>query len=279
MTLFASSIKLLHAADNLWLGESDPLWAHPGGRFGGWTAAVLLKAAMSEPYETPPTAVPQGRPGTRGDPLSLTVIFTDAVNDGPIEISTRLLRAGSRLEFWRAELIQAGKVRAPAQITFGMRRATISFADAVMPEAPPPNDPSLVKSGPPTKFGEQIDARWLTASPLAAMGGVEGPARSVFWVRQAGGLAMDHVLLALLADYAPPRAMYRRASAFMSSTVSMNVYFHATPEELEAVGDDFVLSEVVCRRCDGGYFDHALTLWSRSGALLATSEQVAAFRD
>jgi acyl-CoA thioesterase len=59
----------------------------------------------------------------------------------------------------------------------------------------------------------------------------------------------------------------------------MNVYFHAMPDELAGVGDDWVLSEVDCRRCEGGYFDHQLKLWSRSGALLATSEQVAAFRD
>ena len=44
-------------------------------------------------------------------------------------------------------------------------------------------------------------------------------------------------------------------------------------------GNDFILSEVHCRRCEGGYFDHELKLWSRNGVLLATSEQVAAFRD
>jgi acyl-CoA thioesterase len=65
----------------------------------------------------------------------------------------------------------------------------------------------------------------------------------------------------------------------MTSTVSMTVHFHATPEELAEVGDSYVLSEVHCRRCEGGYFDHELKLWSRSGALLATSEQMAAFRD
>ncbi len=53
--------------------------------------------------------------------------------------------------------------------------------------------------------------------------------------------------------------------------MSMNIYFHASPEDLAAVGEDYVLNETVCRRCEGGYFDHELHLWSRSGALLATS--------
>ena len=64
-----------------------------------------------------------------------------------------------------------------------------------------------------------------------------------------------------------------------SATVSMTTHFHATPDEMTAVGSRFVLSEVHCRRCEGGYFDHELRLWSPDGALLATSEQVAAFRD
>jgi acyl-CoA thioesterase len=263
MNLFSSAVKLTPAGENLWAGVADPDYAHPGGRFGGWTAAALLKAAMEEP-------------GERGDPLSLTVLFTDAVNDGPIFVSTRLLRAGARLQFWRAELSQGDKVRAHAQIAFGVRRETDGFTDAVMPAMPPPNDPSLLAFSPPTKFGEQLQARWKN-SPMTPGEGV--PARSLFWSRHKWGFGMDYLLLALLADYAPPRVGIKRGTFLMSSTVSMNVYFHAKPDELAEVGDDWVLSEVDCRRCEGGYFDHVLKLWSRSGALLATSEQVAAFRD
>jgi acyl-CoA thioesterase len=90
---------------------------------------------------------------------------------------------------------------------------------------------------------------------------------------------MDHAQLAMLADFSPPRVMIKRGAFMLSSTVSMNIYFHASPEDLDAVGEDYVLNETDCRRCEGGYFDHELHLWSRSGALLATSEQVAAYRD
>jgi len=263
MNLFSSAVKLFPVGENLWTGSADPDYAHPGGRFGGWTAAALLKAAMEEP-------------GERGDPLSLTVLFTDAVNDGPIFVSTRLLRAGARLQFWRAELSQGEKVRAHAQITFGARRETKGFTDAILPEMPEPNDPSLLAFSPPTKFGQQLQARW---SPSTMSPGASAPARSLFWSRHKWGFGMDHLLLALLADYAPPRVAMKRGVFLMSSTVSMNVYFHAKPDELASVGDDWVLSEVECRRCEGGYFDHELKVWSRSGALLATSEQVAAFRD
>ncbi len=264
MTTFASSIVLKQAGANLWAGEADPAYSHFGGRFGGWTAAVLLRAAMLEE-------------GERGDPLSLTVLYPDAIGDGPIQVSTRLLRSGSRLQFWRSELSQRDKLCAHAQVTFGIRRKTTRFTDAVMPAPPPPESDKLVESVPAVPFGQQFSARWATQSPL--LGADDGPASSLFWIRDKQGRAIDHVLLAALADFAPPRVMYKTRKFMMSSTVSMTVHFHATPEELADVGGNYVLSEVHCRRCEGGYFDHELKLWSRSGVLLATSEQVAAFRD
>ena len=107
----------------------------------------------------------------------------------------------------------------------------------------------------------------------------EEPTRSMFWLRDVHQREADYVLLALMSDFAPPRPAWKRKTMVPSSTVSMTIHFHATPDELAEVKSDFVLSEVECRRSEGGYFDHELKLWSRSGALLATSEQVAAFRD
>ncbi len=264
MQKFADAIDLKPAAENLWAGTADTDYSHPAGQFGGWTAAALLKAAMLESGEDP-------------HPLSLTVLFTDAVGGGPIEVGTRLLRAGARLQFWRAELSQRGKVCAHAQITFGARRATCGFTDAVMPQIPPADDPSLVSFSAPSKFGEQLEAHWPPGPGMFA--GPDAPARTVAWTRHRHGYTMDFTLLTMLADYAPPRIMMKRARFMLSSTVSMNIYFHGSAEEVDGVGSDFVLTETDCRRCEGGYFDHELKLWSRSGALLATSEQVAAFRD
>ncbi len=264
MPNFADLIQLRPAAENLWAGEADTTYSHPGGQFGGWTAAVLLTAAMMEP-------------GERGGPLSLTVMFTDAIGAGPIEISTRPLRAGARLQFWRAELSQRGKVCAHAQITFGMRRPSAGFTDAEMPSVPPPEDPSMTSFSPPTRFGEQLDGRSPPWPPSYKPGA--GPARTMFWTRHQHGVGMDYALLAMMADFAPPRPMIKRGTFMMSSTVTMNVYFHASEAELAAVGEDYTLNDTVCRRCEGGYFDHELHLWSRSGALLMTSEQVAAYRD
>jgi acyl-CoA thioesterase len=262
---FASAIDLRAAAPNLWAGEADLDYSHPGGQFGGWTAAALLKAAMMEE-------------GERGPPLSMTVLFTDAIGAGPIEIETRLLRAGGRLQFWRSEATQRGKVCAHAQVTFGVRREAAGFTDAkpLFP-LPPPDDPRMISFGPPTRVGQMIEIRTLPRPPeLAAP---DAPANAVFWARHNQRFAIDHALLAMLADFAPGGPMIKLQRMIRSSTVSMNIYFHGTEAELAAAGDDYTQIDAECRRCEGGYFDQSLRLWSRQGALLLTAEQVAAYRD
>lgn len=58
----------------------------------------------------------------------------------------------------------------------------------------------------------------------------------------------------------------------------MSVYFYATEAELAAVGADFILSEVAGVRAEGSTSGLTMRLWSRQGALLATSEQLCWFR-
>jgi acyl-CoA thioesterase len=265
---YESSLELKPAAENLWAGEADPAYGHLGGqgRFGGWTAALLQKAVMLEPGDRPP-------------PLSLTVLFTDGIGDGPVEVSTRLLRAGARLQFWRSEISQRGKLCAHAQATFGVRRRTDAFTDAAFPNVAPPGAPGQVESSPPIPFGQQFVALWTTPSPFDPGVDPAQSARSLVWVRDSHGRAIDALLLTVIADFAPPRVMFKRKTFVQSSTVSMTVHYHATPEELAAIGADYVLSEVDCLRCEGGYFEHSLRIWSRRGALLASSVQVAAYRD
>lgn len=264
MSTFGDSIVLTSTGPNQWAGEADPNYAHPGGRFGGWTAAALVEAARREP-------------GERGAPLSLSMLYLDPIKDGAVQISTRLLRAGKRIQFWRAELRQGETLCAHAQITFGVRAPSDSFTDVEMPKVPPPEDKSLLEGEAPVPFLQQFRIRWITASPLNLQDQGE-KASTQTWVKDVRERPIDNVLLAAMADLTPPRVLFHRKSWVMSSTVSMSVHFHATPEELERVGSDFVLSDVECRRCEGGYFDHELKLWSRDGALLATSEQVAVYK-
>ena len=266
MLSFEDSIHLVAAGEGHWSGEVDPAYKGFGSQFGGWTAAALLKAIVVEP-------------AAKGAPLSQSVLFLESINDGAYEISTRLIRSGARLQFWRSELHQNGKCCAHAQVTMGVRRETISFTDAVMPAAPPPETQGLGEWSPPAGFGAQFRSRWVTDLPRTPGRDMTKPASSLVWQQDRAGRPLDILMLAALVDLAPPRVIWKRDVITASSTVSMTTHFHATPEEIEMTASRFMLSEVHCRRCEGGYFDHELKIWSPDGALLATSEQVAAFRD
>ena len=103
-------------------------------------------------------------------------------------------------------------------------------------------------------------------------------ARSVFWVRETSGRPLDAVQLAYLADNFPPRSWSRRTEPGPYSTLTLSVYFAATDAELAAVGDDDVLLDVASSRAESSTVAAHARLWSRSGVLLATTEQLGWFR-
>jgi hypothetical protein len=63
-----------------------------------------------------------------------------------------------------------------------------------------------------------------------------------------------------------------------SSTLTLSAYFYASAAELAAIGGDFILSEAVGTRASQSLVGSQLNMWSRAGALLATSEQLCWFK-
>jgi hypothetical protein len=64
----------------------------------------------------------------------------------------------------------------------------------------------------------------------------------------------------------------------MTTTLSLTAYLHADADELACLGDDFILIECEGRVGGGGASDERSSYWSRAGRLLATSEQLAWYR-
>jgi len=62
------------------------------------------------------------------------------------------------------------------------------------------------------------------------------------------------------------------------ATITMSVYFHATQQEMEDMGDDFVLAPACGTRAVQSTAGSQAQLWSPKGALLATTEQVCWFK-
>ena len=63
-----------------------------------------------------------------------------------------------------------------------------------------------------------------------------------------------------------------------AGTISLTTYFHADQQQLDALGGDYVLASAHANRFSRGHFDQSAEVWSRDGALLATTHQIVYFK-
>jgi hypothetical protein len=246
-----------------WSAPSRPGLMLPGGRthWGGYALGLMMKSILAEPER-------------KGDPVSLTVSYIGALLDGESHISNRLLRQGGSLEFWRSEVSQnGGAPAAHGDFILGRRRPTRRFGWFEMPAAPPPE--ALESATPPVGFLHEYEMRLPYPFPRG-----DGSSDSLAWYRFKDGRALDYVTLAMAADRFPPRhvAVYGWG-ARQNSTISLSAYFHATPEEVAAVGSDFVLCHATGRSGSDSLFDMTASIWRRDGLLLLTTEQLCWFKE
>ena len=163
-----------------------------------------------------------------------------------------------------------------AIVTLARRPRTPDFAFATMPQAPPPEtlpDPEAPGEAGRHYGASAFERRTLEGFPPA----LSADSRSLAWVRSRRG-PLDKALLGMITDNSAPRAMYALGPTIMTTTLSLTAYLHATVEDLAEVGDDFILVECEGRVGGGGASDERSSYWRRDGKLLATSEQLAWYR-
>ena len=260
-----TALKLEGAGDGQWRGRADPVYEAANGMYGGLTAALLLKAVVSE--------------GTvMGTPSALTVSFVRPITPGSdILIRTRLLGASRSIQNWTAELSPEGSddVCALATVVMTTRRETDGFVEPEMPRVPPPEDVTQLLN-PPKGFGRQSPVRWALGT--LTNGSDLGKSHSAMWIREISGRRIDAIQLAYLCDNSPPRAFFVPSGMRTSATIIYSVYFVSPADELAEVGDDYTLMDVIGTRAANGTVGSRVNLWSRTGRLLATSEQLCWFR-
>jgi len=64
-----------------------------------------------------------------------------------------------------------------------------------------------------------------------------------------------------------------------AGTVSITTYFHADAGLLAAHGTGYLLARARAQRFFNGYFDQSAQLWTESGNLLATSNQIVYYKE
>lgn len=260
------SIPPTPVAPGRWTTHAGPEWRNPGGGlWGGYAIGLCIRVLEAEPEAV-------------GEALSLTLTYAAGLPSGDLDIRTRRLRQGGSIGVWEVELRPAGseEVSVHVMVTMARRPKTPDFAFAKMPAAPDPESlPSPEPPGGSLHFGASaFERRTLEGFPPKPT----GDSRSLAWVRSRRG-PLDKALLGMITDNSAPRAMYALGPAIMTTTLSLTAYLHATAEELAEVGDDFILVECEGRVGGGGASDERSSYWRRDGKLLATSEQLAWYRD
>jgi acyl-CoA thioesterase len=251
------------APDGTWLGFADPHYESLNGMFGGWTAAITLHAVLCAAHD-------------EARPSALTINFIGKVDPGAeVAIRAHRIGGGRSIGHWRAEVVAPTEGRALAQalVVLAARRSSDGHTEPTMPKVPPPDS---VPDGrpPPGPMGERTVQRPIYGFPPFNRGGT----KSLSWVRENTGRRVDHLQLAYLADAYPPRCFYWSDNFRPNATLTLSVYFHATDEEVAAIGDDYVLNEAIGTRGAHSTSGQQARLWSRQGALLATTEQLVWFR-
>lgn len=245
-------------------GATDPAYWNMVGPFGGWIASVLLGAVLDDPRR-------------RGDPISTSTSFVGPIEPGAFTLRVRRLRENRSTDFWWSELTQEqdGEERACAYATVALaqRPRTLSHLQEPPPEAGAPE--TFVPRRPPLQL-PWFDRYELLVGPSETLR-TGPPSRTLSWTRKHGH-ALDFRSLTEICDTAVPRIFYLTGTPSPIATVTMNVFFHASADELAAVGTDYVLCDGRWRIAHDGYFDEQQLVWSRSGRLLATTEQLVWYR-
>lgn len=262
---FDRAIELEVVSADVVRGRTHPEWANMVGPFGGVTVAVLLRAIESHPDRL-------------GEPVALTVNFAAPIADGEFEISRRAARTNRTNQHWILELSQGGVLATTATAVFGIRRDTWSDTQAISPETPSPEQLDRGSYENLPIWVRLYDMRFTEGS--FAGGDVRpGPSSTTtLWVRDAAQRPVDFPAIAALSDVFFPRVFLRRGIV-PSGTISLTTYFHIDQPHLDAIGDDYILGTAHANRFDRGFFDQSAQLWSRDGALMATTYQMVYFKD
>lgn len=246
-----------------WQAFADPDHESLNGMFGGWTSAVSLAAVMAS-----------ADGGLRPSALTINYLAVVAPEARPI-IHVEHLGGSRSIDHWRADLREArsGDLQASASVVLTARRPTEAHDQWTMPEALEPH--TLDEFHAPGTQGQQTDIRRLSGTE-ATYGC--GDTRTSAWIRMMSDRRLDHIQLAYLADQYAPRSFFWGVGLRPSATITMSVYFHATDDELAEAGTDYILNEASGTRGSHATSGQQARLWSRTGALLATTEQLAWYR-
>ena len=256
--------------DGLLMGETADAYWNFAGPFGGYIAALLLRAVLDD-----------GR--LLGPPVAQTVNFCGALAKGKFEIAVSLDRGGKATQHWSLRMTQDGAVTATATVVCANRRETFAHTAVQPPNVSPPEAvKSLVPPGRLPWLGA-YDFRFVEGGPefngTPRAQGELGSSRTVLWLADKPARPLDFTALSALSDCFILRLVQMRRTMVPMSTVSMTTYFHAAEAELGEQGSAPLLGVADASRFVANFHDQSMQLWGKDGRLLASGVQTVWYKE
>ena len=255
---FDVDTKVTPAGAGQYSAQISDRWNVIGGHAnGGYALAICLSALRHElPYP---------------DPLTVSATYLRRTHAGPAWVHADLIRAGRRLAFGEARLMQDGAelVRVVASFTDLGLASGRTIVDGAAPDLPPPDDCVDLVGGvqvPGVSIAERFEFRYAEL-PGWRQGRPNGRAQSEFWMRFADGGEPDTFSLPVLVDMANPAIF--ELGEYASTTIELSAYVRARPEP------GWLACRASTRYVMDGYHEEDFEAWDSSGRLVVQSRQLA----
>ena len=258
---FRLATAVTQAGDGSWAGEVQPGWDIMGNANGGYLLAMAARAMRGE-TEQP-------------DPVSITAHYLAPGRPGPVDIATRLVRAGRRFATVEATMTAEGR---PTLALLGMfgDLGSIDLDDSPYvgggpPDLPDPEDCISTVADPAANlsFMSRIDLRSHPEDAAFRDGGPSGIPRMRGWFRLRDDEPMDTTTLLCAADCLPPTTFNLALPVGWTPTLELTVHVRARP------APGWLACSVASKFVTGGFLEADGEIWDSTGRLVAQSRQLA----
>jgi len=246
-------------------GSVNPAYQNMVGPFGGVTAATLLQSVLKHPQ-------------VKGTPASMTVNFLGPMQETDISLQPRMVRENRSNQHWIVEAQCGAETVATATLIFANRVDSWTSTELTMPKAPDYQELEPVATEMLPPWTQQYDMRFVSGNPLAAPEPDATPSESLHWISDRPARAIDFTSLCAICDAFFPRLFIHTRQMVPLGTVTFTVYFHVTEQELNELGDPWVLGHARASKFYGSYFDQTGEVWGSNGNLLATTSQLCYYK-
>ena len=260
--VFDEAIALRAVSDDVFRAQTHPAYNNMVGPFGGVVAGTVVHGLQQHPEAV-------------GDPLTLTINYAAPIAEGEWELHTHLIRTNRTNQHWTFTLVQGDNVVGTGTAIFGIRRDTWGDTEAEPPAIGRPADYEPFEFPEFIAWAQNYDKRFVTGD---LTGGKSDDSTSTVWLQDRPERALDYPALASMADAFFPRVFLRFGTYLPAGTISLTIYFHASPAELAAHGTSHLLGTARAVRFGHGHFDQSAALWG-GDVLLATTHQLVYFKE